>query len=166
MRRTLVQGPRNSKWCRTAESELYAAVKTASEGAWDPARGNGLGDTMWAESTSGCFSNDVPSQSQRIWLGEARRHAAVDTGGIQVRQVRHAEGRHEREPTRFHDETDAEIENRAAYEHHGLRVHEKRAGRVEVSSGENVMALQISVLAVGYVRWIGGIRVPVTTSTI
>ena len=36
-------------------------------------------------------------QPQGIGHGETRRHAeSVDTGGIQVRQVRHEEGRHER----------------------------------------------------------------------
>ena len=70
----------------SAESGLYAAVKAASEGLWDPERGGGLGDIVWTESTSGCPSNDVPGQPQRIWQSEARRHAeSVDTGGIQVR---------------------------------------------------------------------------------
>ena len=49
------------------------------------------------------------------------------------------------------------------HEHHGLRVHENREKRVEVSI-EHMIALQIAVLAVGYVRWIGGIKVPVTDS--
>ena len=52
----------------------------------------------------------------------------------------------------------AEIGNRAAPEHHGLQVHENRDKRVEVSIGENMVAL------LGYVRWTGGIRVPVTNS--
>ena len=75
----------------TTESEQYAAVKTASEGlGTDPERGQGLGDSMWAELASGFLSDDVPGQSQRIRQGEARQHAeSVDTGGIQVRQVRH-----------------------------------------------------------------------------
>ena len=30
---------------------------------------------MWAESTSGCLSFDVPGQPQRIRQGETRRHA-------------------------------------------------------------------------------------------
>ena len=46
----------------------------------------------------------------------------VDTGGIQVKKTRHEESRHEREPCRISDEADAETENRAAREHHGLRV--------------------------------------------
>ena len=120
---------------------------------------------MWAEPASGCLSDDVPGQSQRIGQGDARRHAeSVDTGGIQVRQVRHEEGRHEREPSLYNDETDAEIDNSAAHEHDGLRVHENRDKRVEVSIGENMMALQIAVLAVECVRWIGGVRVPATNS--
>ena len=36
--------------------------------------------------------------------------------------------------------------------------------RVEVSIGENMMTFQTAVLAVGFVRWAGGIRVPVTNS--
>ena len=79
----------------------------------------------------------------RKGLGKAKHVdiESVDTGGIQVRKVRHEEGRHEREPSRLNDETSAEIENRAAHEHHGLRVHENRDKRVEVSIGENVMTL-------------------------
>ena len=62
-----------------------------------------------------------------LGLGEARRHAdSVDTRSIQVKQVRHEESRRERDSRRLNDETDAEIENRAAHEHHGLRVHENR----------------------------------------
>ena len=34
----------------------------------------------------------------------------------------HEESRHGREPRRPNDEADAEAENRAAHEHHGLRV--------------------------------------------
>ena len=78
---------------------------------------------------------------EKVARDEGRRAAGfVETGGIQVRQVRHEEGRHERA---------AEIENRASHEPHGLRVHENRDKRVEVSIGENMMALQIAVLAVG-----------------
>ena len=62
----------------------------------------------------------------------------MDTEGIHVRLVRH-EGRHERVPLRFNDESDAEIENRAAHEHHVLRVHENRVKSVEVSISENMM---------------------------
>ena len=73
----------------SAESELYAAVKIASEGLGDPERGKGLGGNMRAESTLRCLSNGVLGQPQRIGQSEARRHAeSVDTGGIQVRWVR------------------------------------------------------------------------------
>ena len=40
----------------------------------------------------------------------------------------------------------------------------RTGGRVEVSVDENMTAFQISVLAVGHVRWTGGISVPVTNS--
>ena len=148
----------------TAEIELYAAVKTASErlGIQSVARdlviSRGLNLHLDASATI------LPGQSQRIGQGEACRHAeSVDTGSIQVRQVRREEeGRHEREPSRLDDETNAETENRAAHEHHGFRVHGNWDKRVEVSIGENMMTFQIAVHAVGYVRWTGGIRVPVT----
>ena len=42
----------------TAESELYASVKTGIRRAGDPERGKGLGDSMWAERSSVCFSDD------------------------------------------------------------------------------------------------------------
>ena len=77
--------------------------------AGDPERGKGLGDSMWAEPTSGCLSNDVPGQPQRIGQGETRRHAKpVDTGGIQVPS--------EHVRRRLNDEGDAETENRAAHQ--------------------------------------------------
>ena len=65
---------------------------------------------MWAEPTLGRLGNDGLGQSQETGQSESRRHAeSVDIGGIQVRQVRHEEGRHEREPSsRFNDETAAE----------------------------------------------------------
>ena len=46
----------------------------------------------------------------------------------------------------------------------GYEFMKTRGGRVEVSIGENMMRVRISVLAVGYVRWTGGISVPVTNS--
>ena len=46
----------------------------------------------------------------------------LDTGGIQVKKIRHEESRHEREPRQLDDEADAETENRASHEHYGLRV--------------------------------------------
>ena len=66
---------------------------------------------------------------------------------ICIRQVCHEEGRYEREPCRLDDETDAEIEYRAAHKHHGLRVLENRDKSVEVSIGENLRAFQIAALA-------------------
>ena len=79
-------------------------------GAGDPERGEGLGDSVWAELTSGCLGNKVRGQSQRAGQSEACPHAEpVNTGGFQVGQVRHEEGRHEREPLRLNDETDVEI---------------------------------------------------------
>ena len=74
----------------SAESELYAAVNRG------PERGKGPGHIVWAEPTLGRLGNDGLGQSQGAGQSEARRHAeSVDTGGIQVRQVRHEEGRHE-----------------------------------------------------------------------
>ena len=80
----------------------------------------------------------------------------MDTGGIQVGPVRHEESRHEREPRRLDDETDAEIENRTAHGHHGPRVREHHDKRVEVSISENMMALSVAALAAGYERWMSG----------
>ena len=77
-------GPRNSKWCPCLppRAGLYAAVRTAPERSLDPECGKELGDTVWAESTSGCLSDDVPGQPQRIGQGETRRHSKPkDTGG-------------------------------------------------------------------------------------
>ena len=56
----------------------------------------------------------------RRGLGKAKH---VDMQNLRVQEE---EGRHEREPSRLSDETDAEIENRAAHQRHGLRVHENR----------------------------------------
>ena len=89
----------------TAESELYAAVKTASEGL-------GIHSVAKDLVKSSGLSNDVLGQPQRTGQGEARRHAVyMDTGGIQVRKVRHEESRHECEPSRPNHETAAETEN-------------------------------------------------------
>ena len=102
----------------------------------------------------------------RRGLGEARRHAeCVGTGGIQFRQVRHEEGRLERERRRLDGETSAEIENRAAHEHFmGYEFMRTETKSVEVPTGENMMVLQIAAFAVGHLRWMGGIRVPVMNS--
>ena len=73
----------------SAESELYAAVKTASEGlgvqsvAKDLGILCGLNLHLDASATMGLVNRRGDGQS------EARRHAeSVDTGGIQVRQAR------------------------------------------------------------------------------
>ena len=51
------------------------------------------------EPASGCLSDDVPGQPQMIGQGETRRHAKpVDTGGLQVRKVRHEEGGYDFDP--------------------------------------------------------------------
>ena len=87
----------------SAESELYAAVKTASEGlgiqsvATDLEISCGLNLHLDASATM-CLVN-------RRGLGKAKQNS-VDTGGFQVRPVRH-----EREPSRLNDDTAAETEN-------------------------------------------------------
>ena len=93
--------------------------------ARDPECGKGLGDIVWAESTPGRLSNNVPAQSQRAGQSEAIRHAElVDTGGFQVGLIHHEEGRHERESSRLDDEAATEIEYRTTDEPHGLGVHD------------------------------------------
>ena len=81
----------------SAESELYAAVKTASEG---------LGVQSVAKELGILCGLNLHLDASAT-MGWAQR--STSTGGIQVRQVRHEEGRHEREPSRFNDETAAEI---------------------------------------------------------
>ena len=78
----------------TAESEPYAAVKAARERE----RGKRPRDCARAYPALGCFGDNGPGQPQRNGQGERRRHAElVDTGGIQVGQVRQEESRYERE---------------------------------------------------------------------
>ena len=78
----------------TAESELYAAVKAARERE----RCKRPRDCARANPALGCFGDNGPGQPQRNGQGETRRHAEpVDTGGIQVGQVRQEESRYERE---------------------------------------------------------------------
>ena len=127
-----------------AESELHAAFNTASEGLGIQSVANDLGKTCGLNlrldaSATMCLVN-------RRGLGKAKHvdMQSVDTGGIQVRQVRHKAGRHEREPSRLNHETAAETENRAAHFCHGLRVHDNRGGRVEVTIGENMMCIRRS----------------------
>ena len=82
----------------TADSELHAAVKTGSEGLGIQSVAKDLGIACGSERTSGCHSDDVPGQSQRIVLSETCRHAdLVDTSGLQVRKVRHEESGNKRE---------------------------------------------------------------------
>ena len=80
----------------SAESELYAAVKTASEGPGIQSITKDMGIFVRVESALGCFSNTVPGQPQRFGQGKAE---PVDTGGFQSRAIRHEERRHEREPS-------------------------------------------------------------------
>ena len=89
------------------ESELYAAVKAASEGLGIQSVAK---DIVCAESTPGRLRNSVPGQSQR-----ARQ---------QVGLARHEEGWHERESSQLDDESATVTENRTTDEPHGLRVHE------------------------------------------
>ena len=107
----------------TAESELYAALTTASEGLGIQSFAKDLGIVCGVEPTSGCHRVDVPGQPQRIGQGETRRHAKpVHIVCTQVKKIRYEESRHEREPRRLIDEADAETGNRAAHEQHELRV--------------------------------------------
>ena len=50
---------------------------------------------------------------------EIGRNVLMVVRYVPVRQVRHKEGRHEREPSRLNDETAVETENRAVHEYHG-----------------------------------------------
>ena len=59
----------------SSESELYAAVKTASEGLGIQSAAKDLGISEQTESAPGCFGNDVLGQSQGTGQGEASRHA-------------------------------------------------------------------------------------------
>ena len=98
-----------------------------------------FGDIKWAEIKSGCLSNDFLVNCRR--LGKAKN---VDRQNLWVKEASKS-GRlvtkvgTGREHRRFNDESDAEIENRAAHEHHVLRVHENRERSVEVSISENMM---------------------------
>ena len=106
----------------TAESELYAAVRTASEGLGIQSVAKDL--EISCELILHLDASSTMCQPQRTGQSEARRHAgSVDTGGFHVRPVRHEEGRHEREPSRLNDETAGKGEDRTVHGHHGLRVH-------------------------------------------
>ena len=66
----------------------------------DPERGEGLGQCIWVEPTSGCHRDDVLGQPQRIGQSKTCRHAELgDTRGLRVRKVRHEESGCEREPS-------------------------------------------------------------------
>ena len=74
---------------------------------------------MWVEFTSGCHSDDVPGQQQRVAQSKTRRHAEpVDTRGVQVKKVRHEESGCERERHRLDDEATTRTENLADDENH------------------------------------------------
>ena len=118
-----------------AESELYAAVKTAAE-------------VLWIQSVAkdlriSCGLNLHLDASATMFLVNRRGLGKPNHVDMQNLWIQEAS---------------------AAHEPHGLRVHENLGGRVEVSVGENMTAFQISVLAVGYVRWTGGNSVPATIS--
>ena len=76
----------------SAESELYAAVWTASEGLGIQSVAKDLGISCGLNPSPGCLSNNVLGQPWRSGQSKARRYAElVDTGGFQVRPVRHEE---------------------------------------------------------------------------
>ena len=107
----------------SADSELYAAVKTASEGLGIQIVAKDLGISCGLNLH--LDSSATMCLVKRRGLGKARRYAeSVDTGGFQIRPVRHEESRHERETSRLDDKTAGKAEDRAAHEHHGLRIHE------------------------------------------
>ena len=109
----------------TAESELYAAVKTASEVlgiqsvAKDLAMARGLNRHLDASATM-CLVNRrglgkaKHVDMQNLWTQEASKSKRFVTKKVGTSV----------DPADLNDETDAAIENRAAHEHHGLRVHE------------------------------------------
>ena len=69
----------------TAESELYAAVKTASEGLGIQSLAKDLGIVCKLNLHLGCVSNNVAGQPQEFGQGEARERATpVDTRSVQV----------------------------------------------------------------------------------
>ena len=68
----------------TAESELYAAVKTASGGLGIQSLANDLGMVCKLNFALGCVSNDVPGEPQEMGQSETRERATlVDTRGVQ-----------------------------------------------------------------------------------
>ena len=107
----------------SAENELYAAVKTASEGlgiqsvAKDQGIPCGLNLHLDASATM-CFVNRKGLgkakhvDMQNLWIQEASK-----SGSSRAKS-------HERKPSRLDDETAAKTEGRATHEYHGLRVPE------------------------------------------
>ena len=96
----------------SAESELYAAVQTASEGlgiqhvAKDLGTVCGLNLHLDATATMCLVNRRGTGQS------EARRHAqSVDTGGFQILPAHDEESRHEHESRRLDDETTGKAED-------------------------------------------------------
>ena len=88
-------------------------VKTASEGFGGPERGKGPGHIVCgAEPTLGRLGNDAGLVNRR-GLGKAKH---VDMQNLWIQEASKVsrlgfvdeEGRHEREPSRFNDETAAE----------------------------------------------------------
>ena len=109
------------KWCHCSplRASCTPHLKTASEGlgsrAWQRTWGISCGLNLHLDaSATMCLVN-------RRGLGKAKH---VDVQSLCIREtsksglVGHEEGGHEREPTQLDDETDAEIEDRAAHEHH------------------------------------------------
>ena len=81
----------------TAESELYAAVKTASEVFWIQSVAKDLGIS--------CGLNLHLDASATMCLVNHRGLAKRSTSTCRICGHSHEEGRHEREPSRVNDET-------------------------------------------------------------
>ena len=104
----------------TAESELYAAVKTGSEGLGIQSVAKDLGMVCGLSLHLGVTATMCLVNRRGAGQGKTRRHAElVDTRSLQVKMVCHEEGEYEREPHRLHDETTG-TKDRAADENHGL----------------------------------------------
>ena len=83
----------------SAESELHAAAKAASQGL-------GIQSVAKDMGIECKLTQHLPQfgQPQETGESETRRCAVpVDRGGFQVREICHKEGRHEREPRRLDD---------------------------------------------------------------